>query len=150
MRLYLVCPVLLLLGCAASDPEASVTLNDPGERFIILRQVDGMKFQGCTEVVLDSSHSGFQVDAKLVDRGEIQFKDGGEWSVGLTSDVEGLSYASGKSRLTLATANPDEPGRPLKVCVQVSNVDARAYGYSEGPPRRVADLYITLSPPMNP
>jgi len=150
MRAYAIVLLLFLVGCAATEPEGSVALKHPGKRFMILRQVDGMNFQGCTDVVINSNAPGFQVDAKVVDRGLIKLGEGGEWRVGLATSGEGAYYDGEQSRLTLDAEHPNGPGRPLKVCVQVTHIPQEALEYSNLTPARVADLYITILPPMNP
>lgn len=151
MRLYLVCSLVFLAGCAASDPEGSVVLKDPAKPSIIVHQVEGATFEGCAEVLLNSNVPGFLVYAKLVDLGEVELEDGGEWSVSLASTEARPRYDSDLSRLTLATAHPNGQEMPLKVCVQVTGLDPRALPYdSLRPPPRPARLYITVCPPMNP
>jgi len=151
MRLYLVCSLVFLAGCAASDPEGSVALRDPAKSSIIVRQVEGSTFEGCADVLLNSNLPGFLVYVKLVDLGEVELEDGGEWSVSLASTGARPRYNGDRSRLTLATAHPDGQEMPLKVCVQVTGVDSQALPYdSLRPPPRPARLYITVCPPMNP
>lgn len=151
MRLYLVCPLLLILGCAATNPEASIALKDHGKKFIILRQVDGMSLGGCAEVLLNSNVPGCQVDAKVVDRGILALKDSGQWKASLAPSGDEARHGSGRSRLTLAKAHPDGQEKPLRLCVEVTDVDLTSMPYSTIlSPSSFADVYVTIYPPFKP
>jgi hypothetical protein len=150
MRLYLALLLLFVVGCAAIEPEGSIVLKDPEKPTIVVRQVEGTRFQGCTDVLINSNVPGFQVDAKVVDLGEVDLRDGGAWSVGFAPTGENPRYDGNRSSLILGAAHPTGLDRPLRICVQVTGVDPQALPYQNlAPPPPPAHLYITVCPPMN-
>lgn len=154
MRSYLICPMLLLLGCTDTEPEGSIALKDPGDyRMILTRQRENHNLEGCREVILNSNVPGFQVDAKVEDCGWKELEELGEWTVVLAPADEDPRYDNGQSRLTLENAHPKGREMPLRVCVQVADVDPQAYRYDPQAPAplpRIAVVYVTLIPPLNP
>jgi len=146
--------MLLLLGCAATEPEGSISLKDPQDhRMILTQQPDDGNFEGCREVLLNSNVPGFQVDARLVDRGWKKLEEIGEWTVVLVPAGDDPCYDRGKNRLTLAVAHPKGREMPLRVCLQVADVNPQNYWYKPKAPTLlppVAIVYVTLIPPLNP
>lgn len=150
MRLCLIILSLFLAGCAATEPEGSIALEELGKSSITLQRLDSRSFEGCADILLKSNVPGFQVNAKVVDRGELALRAGGQWSVSLMPTGEDARYEGRRSRLTLAAAHPKGQEKPLTVCVQVTNVDPKSHPYNAGPMRHPADVYVTVCPPMNP
>jgi hypothetical protein len=151
MRLYIICPLLLVLGCAATEPQASIKLKNPDCKGIIMVQTTGDTFEGSAEMLFRSNVSGISIYTKIIDAGVITMKQDGGWKLSLSPCGEKPVHQDDSASLTINTIHRKGHEKCLSFSLQLKGVDTQALQYipysSPIPP--VAVVYVTVCPPLD-
>ena len=146
MRVYIICPFLLILvGCAATKPQASIKLKDPNCKGIVLEQVSGGAFEGSAEMILRSNVPGIWIDAKIVDSG-VEILPNQIWNTSLAFCENPPSYKKERTTITLNDAYPDGHEKCLKLSIQLKGGGVKRLSNVKKVP---AVALVTVCPPFD-
>ncbi len=149
MRLYIICPLLLVLGCAATEPQASIRLKDPKQNIIKLCQVKNSTFKSCedSEIMLRTNAPDFWIDTKIVsNKDDDIFDEEPTWKLSLVPCGEKPVYREVSEPLVIDAVHPKGDEKCLSLNLQIGNVKLHNKAY--GTPIHIADLYVTICPPI--